>query len=44
VGTLADVSSHGAAPAMEAFQFDANLRAYRGSEEAEPAGALVDYS
>lgn len=39
--TLADVSGHGAAAAMEAVQFDAILRTYQGSEEAGPAGALT---
>lgn len=41
VVTLADVSGHGAAAAMEAVQFDAILRTYQGSEEAGPAGALT---
>jgi sigma-B regulation protein RsbU (phosphoserine phosphatase) len=39
--TLADVSGHGAAAAMEAVQFDAILRTYHGDEEAGPAGALT---
>lgn len=39
--TLADVSGHGAAAAMEAVQFDAILRTYQGGEEAGPAGALT---
>jgi sigma-B regulation protein RsbU (phosphoserine phosphatase) len=39
--TLADVSGHGAAAAMEAVQFDAILRTYQGDEEAGPAGALT---
>jgi phosphoserine phosphatase RsbU/P len=41
VVSLADVSGHGAAAAMEAVQFDAILRTYQGSEEAGPAGALT---
>ncbi|MEZ5461862.1 PP2C family protein-serine/threonine phosphatase [Dokdonella sp.] len=41
VVTLADVSGHGAAAAMEAVQFDAIMRTYKGSEEAGPAGALT---
>ena len=41
VVTLADVSGHGAAAAMEAVQFDAILRTYQGNEEAGPAGALT---
>ncbi len=39
--TLADVSGHGAAAAMEAAQFDAILRTYQGDEERGPAGALT---
>jgi sigma-B regulation protein RsbU (phosphoserine phosphatase) len=39
--TLADVSGHGAAAAMEAAQFDAILRTYQGGEEQGPAGALT---
>ncbi len=39
--TLADVSGHGAAAAMEAAQFDAILRTYQGSEDRGPAGALT---
>lgn len=39
--TLADVSGHGAAAAMEAVQFDAILRTYQGDEAAGPAGALT---
>jgi phosphoserine phosphatase RsbU/P len=39
--TLADVSGHGAAAAMEAAQFDAILRTYQGKEEDGPAGALT---
>lgn len=39
--TLADVSGHGAAAAMEAVQFDAILRTYHGDEESGPAGALT---
>ncbi|MEP7041811.1 MAG: PP2C family protein-serine/threonine phosphatase [Dokdonella sp.] len=39
--TLADVSGHGAAAAMEAVQFDAILRTYQGDEESGPAGALT---
>jgi phosphoserine phosphatase RsbU/P len=39
--TLADVSGHGAAAAMEAAQFDAILRTYQGNEEDGPAGALT---
>ncbi|MGE0383481.1 MAG: PP2C family protein-serine/threonine phosphatase [Gammaproteobacteria bacterium] len=39
---LADVSGHGAAAAMEAVQFDAILRTYRGHEPpGGPAGALA---
>lgn len=39
---LADVSGHGPAAAMEAVQFDAILRTYRGDEEPRgPAGALT---
>ena len=41
VVTLADVSGHGAAAAMEAVQFDAILRTYHGDEESGPAGALT---
>jgi sigma-B regulation protein RsbU (phosphoserine phosphatase) len=39
--TLADVSGHGAAAAMEAVQFDAILRTYQGDEQSGPAGALT---
>ncbi len=39
---LADVSGHGAAAAMEAVQFDAILRTYRGDEPpGGPAGAIT---
>jgi sigma-B regulation protein RsbU (phosphoserine phosphatase) len=38
---LADVSGHGAGAAMEAVQFDAILRTYRGDEGEGPAGALT---
>jgi phosphoserine phosphatase RsbU/P len=39
---LGDVSGHGPAAAMEAVQFDAILRTYRGDEEPfGPAGALT---
>lgn len=39
---LADVSGHGAAAAMEAVQFDAILRTYKGDEEPRgPAGAIT---
>jgi len=38
---LADVSGHGASAAMEAVQFDAILRTYRGTEGDGPAGALT---
>ena len=39
---LADVSGHGAAAAMEAVQFDAILRTYRGDEPpGGPGGALT---
>lgn len=38
---LADVSGHGAGAAMEAVQFDAILRTYKGTEGAGPAGALT---
>lgn len=38
---LADVSGHGAGAAMEAVQFDAILRTYRGTEGEGPAGALT---
>jgi sigma-B regulation protein RsbU (phosphoserine phosphatase) len=38
---LADVSGHGAGAAMEAVQFDAILRTYRGGEGEGPAGALT---
>ena len=41
VVTLADVSGHGAAAAMEAVQFDAILRTYQGDAESGPAGALT---
>ncbi|HSC11231.1 MAG TPA: PP2C family protein-serine/threonine phosphatase [Rhodanobacteraceae bacterium] len=37
---VADVSGHGAAAAMEAVQFDAIMRTYRGEGPAPPAGAL----
>ena len=37
---VADVSGHGAAAAMEAAQFDAIMRTYRGDGPAPPAGAL----
>ncbi|HEY0178795.1 MAG TPA: PP2C family protein-serine/threonine phosphatase, partial [Dokdonella sp.] len=39
--TLADVSGHGAAAAIEAVQFDAILRTYQGDEAEGPAGALT---
>jgi sigma-B regulation protein RsbU (phosphoserine phosphatase) len=38
---IADVSGHGAGAAMEAVQFDAILRTYRGDEGDGPAGALT---
>lgn len=38
---LADVSGHGAGAAMEAVQFDAILRTYKGSDGEGPAGALT---
>nr|WP_282452943.1 PP2C family protein-serine/threonine phosphatase [Lysobacter sp. CAU 1642] len=39
---IADVSGHGPAAAMEAVQFDAILRTYRGDEPPQgPAGALT---
>src|SRR5690606_31400673 len=39
---IADVSGHGAAAALEAVQFDAILRTYRGGgEPGGPAGALT---
>ncbi len=38
---IADVSGHGAGAAMEAVQFDAILRTYRGDEGEGPAGALT---
>ena len=38
---VADVSGHGAAAAMEAVQFDAIMRTYRGEGPAPPAGALT---
>lgn len=38
---LADVSGHGAGAAMEAVQFDAILRTYKGTEGAGPAGAMT---
>lgn len=38
---LADVSGHGAGAAMEAVQFDAILRTYKGTEGEGPAGALT---
>ncbi len=38
---IADVSGHGAGAAMEAVQFDAILRTYKGDEGAGPAGALT---
>jgi sigma-B regulation protein RsbU (phosphoserine phosphatase) len=38
---LADVSGHGAGAAMEAVQFDAILRTYKGGEGEGPAGALT---
>jgi phosphoserine phosphatase RsbU/P len=37
---VADVSGHGAAAAMEAAQFDAIMRTYRGEGPAPPAGAI----
>jgi len=37
---VADVSGHGAAAAMEAAQFDAIMRTYRGDGPAPPAGAI----
>ena len=37
---VADVSGHGAAAAMEAAQFDAIMRTYRGDGPEPPAGAL----
>jgi sigma-B regulation protein RsbU (phosphoserine phosphatase) len=37
---VADVSGHGAAAAMEAAQFDAIMRTYRGGGPAPPAGAI----
>jgi len=37
---VADVSGHGAAAAMEAAQFDAIMRTYRGDEPTQPAAAL----
>ena len=37
---IADVSGHGAAAAMEAAQFDAIMRTYRGGGPAPPAGAI----
>jgi sigma-B regulation protein RsbU (phosphoserine phosphatase) len=40
--TIADVSGHGAAAAMEAAQFDAIMRTYQGQEPpGGPAGALT---
>jgi phosphoserine phosphatase RsbU/P len=42
VGTiLADVSGHGAGAALEAAQFDAILRTYRGTDGEGPAAALT---
>ncbi len=38
---LADVSGHGAGAAMEAVQFDAILRTYKGTEGEGPAGAMT---
>jgi sigma-B regulation protein RsbU (phosphoserine phosphatase) len=38
---VADVSGHGAAAAMEAVQFDAIMRTYRGGGPAPPAGAIT---
>lgn len=38
---LADVSGHGAGAAMEAVQFDAILRTYKGDEVDGPAGAMT---
>ena len=37
---VADVSGHGAAAAMEAVQFDAIMRTYRGDGPSQPASAL----
>lgn len=37
---IADVSGHGAAAAMEAAQFDAIMRTYRGGGPPPPAGAI----
>ncbi len=40
--TVGDVSGHGAAAAMEAVQFDAILRTYKGDEQPRgPAGAVT---
>jgi sigma-B regulation protein RsbU (phosphoserine phosphatase) len=41
---LGDVSGHGAAAAMEAAQFDAILRTYRGDEEPRGAGGALTYA
>lgn len=38
---VGDVSGHGAAAAMEAVQFDAILRTYKGDGELPPAGAIT---
>jgi sigma-B regulation protein RsbU (phosphoserine phosphatase) len=38
---VADVSGHGAAAAMEAVQFDAILRTYKGDGAPPPAGAVT---
>jgi len=38
---VADVSGHGAAAAMEAAQFDAIMRTYRGDGPPPPAGAIT---
>jgi sigma-B regulation protein RsbU (phosphoserine phosphatase) len=38
---IGDVSGHGAAAAMEAVQFDAILRTYKGDGGAPPAGAVT---
>ncbi|HZP65864.1 MAG TPA: PP2C family protein-serine/threonine phosphatase [Rudaea sp.] len=41
---VADVSGHGAAAAMEAVQFDAIMRTYRGDDGAPPPAGAISYA